>query len=134
MLFQVIVFNVIFLIFYVVIFLIGVLITRWLAKLNEYSEVWLPAIIMNGLWLGVTIIVGLLLYLIFGFNALLQIHFLIALPVNIILGIMISQLEQVYDIDNIKDAFKFVFINLILLLVILVIAFFVSIFLFAMIT
>jgi len=134
MLFQVIVFNVIFLIFYVIIFLIGVLITRWLAKIHEYNESWLPAISMNGLWFGVTFIVGLLMYFIFGMNAILQIHFLIALPVNILLGIMVSQLEQVYDIDNYKEAFKFVLINLILLLVILAVAFFVSIFLFAMIT
>ena len=58
MLFQAIVFNVIFLIFYAIIFLIGVLITRWLAKMYEYNESWLPAISMNGLWFGVTFIVS----------------------------------------------------------------------------
>ena len=134
MLFQVIVFNIIFLIFYAVIFLIGVLLTRWLAKVHELDESWLFALIMNGLYFGITFVVGLLMYVIFDFNALLQIHFLIAIPINLILGIMISQLEQVYDIDNYKDAFKFVIINLILLLVILILAFFISIFLFAMIT
>ena len=134
MLFQVIVFNVIFLIFYVVIFLIGVLLTRWLAKIHELSDSWLFALIMNCLYFGITFVIGLLMYLIFDFNALLQVHFIIAIPINIILGIMISQHERVYDIDNYKDGFKFVIINLILLFVILVVAFFVSLFLFAMLT
>lgn len=134
MLFQMIYFSVIFLIFYVVIFLIGVVLTRYLAKIQEYSEAWIPALIMNGLWFGITFGIGLLLYLIFDMEALLQIHFLFALPLNILLGIMVSQLTLVYDIDNYKDAFKFVILNLIMLLVILIVAFFVSIFLFMIIT
>ena len=134
MLAQMIVFSSIFLIFYGVIFLIGVLLTRWLAKLQEYSESWIPAIIMNLLYFGTTIGIGILLYLIFDMEALLQIHFIFALPLNILLGIMISQHALVYDIDNYKDAFKFVILNLILLFVLLIIAFFVSIFLFVIIT
>jgi len=129
-----IVFSSIFLIFYAIIFVIGILLTRWLAILQEYSGSWIAAIIMNLLYFGTTIGIGILLYLIFDMEALLQIHFIFAIPLNILLGIMISQLTLVYDIDNYKDAFKFVLLNLILLLVILIVAFFVSIFLFMIIT
>ena len=133
MIFQAIVFDVIYLVFFAILFLIGVVLTRWLAKIQEYNENWMPAFILNAIWFGIIIGFWLLLSLIFGVAALFQIYFIFALPLNIIIGIIVAQLEQIYDIDTIKDAFKFVLINLILLFVILIIAFFVSIFIFALI-
>ena len=131
MLFQALVFNVVNLIFYAILYLIAVLLTRWLSKIQEYDDRWVPSLILNAIWFAVVLGTWLVMYLIFSFDFLIQINFIIALPANIILGIIIVYNENLFDIDDYKDCLKFVLLNLFLLFVILLVAFFVSLFVFA---
>jgi len=67
----------------VIIFVIGILITKWRAAMKNLDNTYRPALILNLFWLGVNITI----YTIFNFFPYgIYIAFLISLGINIFLG------------------------------------------------
>ncbi|TFG23678.1 MAG: hypothetical protein EU532_13225 [Promethearchaeota archaeon] len=70
----------------VIAFLLGIIITRWLASKKDWSDSWGKAIIVNLVWLIVLIVVGVGL----SFVALDPlISYVLALIINLIVGAII---------------------------------------------
>ena len=100
-----------------VMFLIGILITRWRAKKKEWNYNWKPAILLNLFWA----IIQLIFYGIFAFVPFgVYYGIVITLLINIFIGAYVA--TKLYEQDY-KDALVFV---LIIQIILFIIAFIVS--------
>jgi hypothetical protein len=90
----------------IIIFIIGVLVTRWWAGRKDWSIEWKPALILNLFWLVINIALG---WLWWG---------IIALIVNIILGGWIA--SKLYE-KEFKESIIFVLVVIIILFIIWII-------------
>ena len=90
----------------IIIFIIGVIVTRWWAGRKDWSKEWKPALILNLFWLVINIALG---WLWWG---------IIALIVNIILGGWIA--TKLYE-KELKESIIFVIVIIIILFVIFII-------------
>ncbi len=101
--------NIVIIVLLAVLYLIAVFATRWLAKIQEYSEKWEPALKLNGIFFGVIIGLWFVIYLIFNSQFyFFLVYYIIALPANLILGAIAVHHEKIYDIESYKASFKFV--------------------------
>jgi len=101
----------------VIAFLLGIIITRWLASKKDWSDSWGKAFIVNLVWLIVLIVVGVGL----SFVALDPlISYVLALIINLIVGAII--VAKIYD-KGFVSSLIFVIIVLIILFIIMIIVF-----------
>lgn len=90
----------------IIIFIIGVIVTKWWAGRKDWSTEWKPALILNLFWLVINIALGWLLWGI------------IALIINIIVGGWIA--TKLYE-KELKESIIFVIVIIIILFIIWII-------------
>ncbi|MFX1256220.1 MAG: hypothetical protein ACFFAN_00025 [Promethearchaeota archaeon] len=120
--------NLISIVFLPIIYLLSVYLTRWYSIKQEYSEKWEHAIILNAIWFAVVIVLQILIYLLFATQFFFfLVYYIIALPPNVILGVIAVHHEKLYDIKSYKTCLKFVAVNLTLLFMISLGGFYINI-------
>jgi len=97
-------------IIWIVLFIIGILVTKWRARKKGWNEEWKPAVILNLFWLVVGIVCGFIPY----------VGFIVALIINLFVGAIVA--SKLYD-KKYGESLIFIIIVWIFLIIIYIILF-----------
>ena len=99
----------------IIIFILGIVITKWLAGKKDWSDSWGPAILVNIVWL--IVIIGVSVALSYA-NLDQWVSTILSLVINLILGAII--VAKVYD-KGFGSSLLFVIIILIILFILMIV-------------